>query len=216
MYNLKNAAQDYRFLRDRGYPERGSLKLVGDRWRLSAVERNCLFRGVVPRQASELRRRKIVPPAELADQPLGVDWFNVLITVESYLKGKAVFISDDGILRDSAGIHGSYRTGPVTRRAQQAILQALTGLRLRSADFFLDAPISFSGHLAQELRQELGSLLPVPTAVEVMPSADFPLKSFRGVVASSDSVVMDSAGRIFDLPRHVLEGRFGCRLSALP
>jgi hypothetical protein len=34
--NFKNAASDFRFLKNRQYPEKAALKLIGDRYRLSA------------------------------------------------------------------------------------------------------------------------------------------------------------------------------------
>ncbi len=216
MSDFASAARDYRFLQNRGYPQRGALKLVGDRYRLSTLERNSLFRGIVPEQTGSSRRKKIQTPEALAGQPLGVDWFNVLITVESYLKGLPVFIADDGILRDASGIHGSYRPGPTTRRATRELLEAVAGLAPQRADFFLDSPISFSGALAGELRETLSGLLAIPFSVQVVPSADYSLKAHAGIVASSDSIIMDSADRIIDLPRHVLETRFGCRISPLP
>ncbi len=213
---FENAAADYRFLRNRGYPKRGALKLVGDRYRLSTLERNTLFRGIVPENDGAPRRRKLQPPGALAGQPLGIDWFNVLITLESYLKGFPVFVADDGVLRDASGVHASYRPGPVSARAARELLIAVAGLAPAAADFFLDAPIPFSGAMAGGLREQLARELPVAATVQVVPSADFALKTYPGVVASSDSVIMDSAGRVFDLPRHVLETRFDTRAQPLP
>ena len=46
-YNFAEACATYRILRERGYPEKATLKLVGDRHRLSRIQRNCMFRGVI-------------------------------------------------------------------------------------------------------------------------------------------------------------------------
>lgn len=40
---------------------------------------------------------------------------------------------------------------------------------------------------------------------------NFPLKTYQGVVASSDSVIMDRAERIYDLPGEVLADVFDVR-----
>ena len=214
--SFEQAAGDYRFLRNRGYPQSGALQLVGNRYRLSTVERHTLFRGVVPDRAGAPRRLKLQPPEALGEQPLGIDWFNVLITVESYLKGLAVFVSDDGVVRDAAGVHASYRPGPVSERAEQEILQAVAALAPTRADLFLDSPISFSGTIAGRLREEWARRLSLPCSVQVVPSADYSLKTYPGIVATSDSAIMDRAARLFDLPRHVVESRFAAKLPALP
>ena len=85
--SFQDAIRDYRYLKNRGYPDKAALKLVGDHHRLGAQERNCLFRAVFAGRDCRRRRRKLVDPPAVDGQRLGVDWYNVLITVESYLKG---------------------------------------------------------------------------------------------------------------------------------
>ena len=50
--------------------------------------------------------------------------------------------------------------------------------------------------------------------MEVQPSADYPLKSFAGVVATSDSSIVDreAVREVFDLARWVLETSYGAQL----
>jgi hypothetical protein len=198
---------DFRYLREKGYPEKASLKLVGDKHRLSRVERNTLFRGVIPGDVAAGRRQKLLPPEALRGQGLGIDWYNVLITVESFLRGFPLFISDDGITRDSSATHGSFRRTAITDRALDSILGALGSLCLGRVDAFLDSPIAFSGLMAEEARTRLSSLS-IPFLVALEHTADYPLKSYSGIVASSDSVILDFAGRIFDLPRFVVQASF--------
>ncbi len=211
--SFTEALQDYRYLKNRDFPEKAALKLVGDRWRLNALERNCLFRAVFAENHCRLRRAKLVSPEAVGGQALGVDWYNVLITVESYLKGYPVFLADDGLLRDSSGVHGSYRPGKVTETALGRILETIAGLAPARLELFLDAPISFSGAMAEDLRRRAGTDCPVE--VSVSPSADYPLKSFPGVVATSDSSIIDRAAirRVLDLARFVLERGYGARIA---
>jgi len=63
---LAAAAADYRWLLDRGYPDQGALRLVGDRYRLSGVERNTLYRGVFSDADSRRRAARLVDPEALA------------------------------------------------------------------------------------------------------------------------------------------------------
>jgi hypothetical protein len=212
--SFRKAIEDYRYLKNRDYPGKAALKLVGDRWRLATVERNCLFRAVFSEPECRLRRAKLVPPAAAAGRSLGVDWYNVLITVESYLKGFPVFLADDGLLRDSSGVHGSYRAGKVTDDAMQAILGSLDRLGLKSLELCLDSPISHSGTMAEELRERIASRLRIPFTVSLSPSADYPLKSFAGVVATSDSSIIDREGvrEVLDLARFVLQSAYQAEL----
>jgi len=127
-FNFRKAVTDYRFLKNRGYPAKAALKLVGDRYRLSLVERNCLLRGVVEDELASNRRMKNHPPEKIAGRAPRDRLFNVLITVESYLKGSPLFLADDGVIRDAAKVHGSYRRSPQTQRAVRIIFDALSEL----------------------------------------------------------------------------------------
>jgi hypothetical protein len=53
--------------------------------------------------------------------------------------------------------------------------------------------------------------------VTVSPSADYPLKSFPGVVATSDSSIIDREAirKVVDLSRFVLESGYGARVPAV-
>ncbi len=196
-----DACNTYRYLRNKGYPEKASLKLVGDKHGLTRLERNCLFRSIVVDDTASSRRKKVL--LSIAGKPLGIDWYNVLITIESYLCGRRVFLADDGVLRDAAAAHGSYRATDVTGRAIQAILETLRRLCPARVDAWLDAPITWSGRMADELRTHFQTL-PFPARAEIARSADYPLKTYPGVIASSDSVLLDSAQEVFDLARCVL------------
>jgi len=204
------ACEEYRYLLTRGYPDKAAIKLVGDRHRLSRVERNCLFRGIVDDGTAEIRRRKMAHPDEARDSCIGIDWYNVLITTETYLKGGVLFLADDGVTRDAAAVHGSWRPSPVTETATDAIVSALGRIGPKRIDVFLDAPVAFSGELAAALRGRIGEAVPgAAYEVALAASADWPLKRYQGIVASSDSVVLDSASKVLDLARHALEGRYG-------
>ena len=207
MENFSLALVDYRYLREKRYPEKAALKLVGDKHRLTRVERNTLFRGVIPEQTAAGRRQKLLSSESLRGKSLGIDWYNVLITVESFLRGFPLFLSDDGITRDSSSTHGSYRRTTITEQALNAICETLREISPGRIDSFLDSPIAFSGLMAEEARSRLTDL-GIPVFVALEHTADFPLKSYEGVVASSDSVILDCAHEVFDLPRCVAQARF--------
>jgi len=203
---FKKALEDYRYLKERDYPEKAALKLIGDRYRLSRLARNCLFRGVEKTSVAADRRKKLVSAKVLRSEALAIDWYNVLITVESYLKGYPVFLADDGIVRDASGIHGSYRRGKITDRVIQMVLESLEHAGFASVEIYLDSPIAFSGEMAALLRHLTSGR---GYRITAAPSPDYYLKAHPGVVASSDSVILDSAAKVLDLPRLVLESRLG-------
>ncbi len=152
----------------------------------------------------------MVHPDEARGSSLGIDWYNVLITAETYLKGGVLFLADDGVTRDAAAVHGSWRRSSVTEPATDAIVSAIGRLGPGRIDVFLDSPIAFSGELAAELRDRIGEAMPgTRFEVELAASADWPLKRYQGIVASSDSVVLDTVAKGLDLPRHALGWRYG-------
>ncbi len=207
MSGSPEAVADYRYLRERAYPPQAALKLVGDRHGLTAAQRNLLFRGVLPAPMAQARRAKLVTAEAVSGRAVAVDWYNVLITVESYLKGVAVFLADDGVVRDVAGVHGSYRVGPVTERATAAILEAVRDAAPAIVDFYLDAPLAFSGDMAAGLRVLLqGSAF--LCRVELADSPDPLLKGHGGIVASSDSAILDRAASVLDLAACALARSF--------
>jgi hypothetical protein len=137
--------------------------------------------------------------------------------VESYLKGFPVFISDDGLVRDSSGVHGSYRAGKITERGITEILSTIADLRPAQIEIYLDSPISHSGEMAEQLRETLSGSVSIPNRVSVFPSADYPLKSFAGIVATSDSTIIDrhQVHQVFDLARYVIESSFHARICTV-
>jgi hypothetical protein len=209
------AYEVYAYLLGHGFPGKASLKLVGDRFRLGSTERNCLFRGAIARETAESRRHKLVCPHSVTGQRLGLDWYNILITVESYLKGVVVLRADDGVLRDAMAAHGSYRPGPVTEQAIEAILEGVAALAPGSLDVLLDSPVAWSARMAADLRERLARV-GLPFEVHLDASADFALKSYDGIVASADSVILDCARAVLDLPGFVLARSFGFTAPRLP
>lgn len=98
---FEHGLKDYFYLINRGYPEKGSLKLVGDRYKLSKEFRTILYRGVCSSESSANRSRKII---NVADSELMIDGYNVLFTLLNYRLGRFVFISTDSLCRDAGVI----------------------------------------------------------------------------------------------------------------
>lgn len=192
---LREALFELSWLLSRGYTETAALKIVGDRHGLHKRQRMALRRSACSDAQLQLRVPKRSP--DLAMQQVGVDGFNSIITFEAMLSGGPIFVGRDGVRRDIASVHGSYRRVEETDAAIDVIASLLHPAR--SVTWFLDRPISNSGSLAQRLRgraeeQEL------PWTVEVVNSPDRELVAMTdAIVASSDSWILDHARRWMDL-----------------
>lgn len=166
------AARDYRFLLDRGYPERSSLALVGNRHRLDADERLMLFRGVASRFDSERRRLRAASP-EAGDLVL-LDAYNVVFTIVHYYIGKPCFLSSDGFLRDAGANYGRVPREELLLRVFGELADFLATKDLPVEAFF-DAPVSRSGEHAAALRSAFATAR---------------LRSVVGVASSADGAII--------------------------
>ena len=201
---LRIAAADFLYLLDRGYPRRAALQLVGNRYNLDALHREVLHRGVfAPKEAGE-RRDRLVEVERLVDFKLLVDGHNVLITVESGLAGRLLIAANDGVIRDVAGVSHRYRISSLTHEAIETVFQILQKYPPQKTLFFLDAPIRQSGELAAELRSALKKYN-LSGDAQTLKVPETHLLGAEGVVASSDSAVLDEVQQGLDLAATVIK-----------
>lgn len=199
---MRRAAEDVRYLVNRGYPKDSSIRFVSDHHRLPEEQRFVLSRAVVAAEAARSRRRKAVPADALCGQDVLVDGYNVLITVESLMGGKPVYRCDDGFLRDTQGIFRSYRTSDLTIPALQEILNLLLFSNPASAVVLLDQQMSRSGLLAALMREMMAKIGLAGTA-RTARDVDHQLESSLSIVATGDGNVIDAAVRVIDLPQEI-------------
>jgi hypothetical protein len=205
--HLLSAAEEYSWLLSRAYPQKSSLKMVGDKFKLTRDMRQILYRGVSARPQAE-RRRKMIGQVQQGDQVL-IDGYNVLFTINNYLLGRPLFISNDGLLRDAGEMRGRIQDKPVFNRAVEMMLETLSGWTGSSCRIYLDEPVSFSGRLSIVLSKEMAQMGIEGDACTVA-SPDHVLKHERSdVVCTSDTAILDQyEGRVTDLPRTVLVRNF--------
>ncbi len=121
--NLVAAVSDLSWLLSRGYAEPSALKLVGDRYRLVERQRAAVIRSACSDAARADRRSRQVEPGSLGGQPLRIDAFNLILTLESALGGGVVLGGRDSCYRDLASVHGTYRRVEETRPALELAVQ---------------------------------------------------------------------------------------------
>lgn len=145
---LAQAATDYRWLLDRGYPDQPSLKLVGDRYELSRTERAMLFRGVFSKADS---KRRPIEGSGASSTHLLIDGHNVLFTVSNYLAGRPMVLATDGFVRDIGGTQARLPHDERFLRLATLLCTFVRHEAFASVTVLLDAPLPWSREHAQLL-----------------------------------------------------------------
>ncbi len=205
---LQDAAHDLRYLLDHGYKKKGAVAFVANRYLLGKRERNFLVRAVFSSQKSEDHKRKFVDIDAIKNKPLFVDGYNVIITTESiFIDRNSIVSCDDGVLRDINAVFGKYKITEVTKKALNEIIFVIKKYNPSYVEFFFDSPVSFSGELAG-LTRKLMDTHGLEGGATVSSIVDAELVSLSaktdGIVATSDSVIMDKVERVVDIPAYIL------------
>jgi len=197
------AAREVLVLAALSLPKRRSVDLVGDKLSLTRVERAAVERLVRWPEEVALAASKLTPLSLASGRSIGVDGYNVLITVEAMLLGDPVFLCTDGFLRDLRGVFSSYRPSDVTERAMKLIVDALSGLSPAEALIAFDEPMSRSGELASLAREKMAQAGLTGTSLTHR-QVDTLVSGFE-VAASSDVAVIERARAVIDLPALVAD-----------
>ncbi|MCK4677644.1 MAG: DUF434 domain-containing protein [Bacteroidales bacterium] len=207
--SFQEAAQDYIFLLEKKYPQKLILKMIGDRYALSGVQRSMLYRGLSRKDHSELRKEKKITKDQINNSPLHIDGFNVLITVGSYLNGNTVFICTDHFLRDASEIHGKAFRSYVLNKSLLLILDYLKKISVGNIYFYLDQPVSYSKTLCTKINDVMKHYQIEGEAI-IKESPDHFLRNVEeSVIASSDStIITNSKSPVFDLAFHTVTHNF--------
>ncbi len=113
----------------------------------------------------------------------------VLIRLSRWKWRCPVLLFRDGVLRDLAGLRGTYRIIDKTQEAVGRLLAQLECLGISEAVFYLDAPVSNSGRLSGMIRQsaqEYG----VSVQTQIIPDVDRVLGKMEGVI-SGDAIILN-------------------------
>ena len=202
--DLRTAIGDFSLLLTKGYADKSSLKLVGDRFSLTERQRLAIMRSACSDQQMTSRKNHQVKIADIAGRPIIIDGYNVLITIEAAMSGGIIFKGRDGCFRDLASIHGTYRKVVETIPAVLLIGKFLKEAGMPNCLFLLDSPVSNSGRLKTLIR-ELAEQNNWNWELELLTSPDAKLIKSDLIVASSDSVVLDGCKSWVNLARAIIE-----------
>jgi hypothetical protein len=197
--DLRAAVSDLSWLLGKEYAEASSLALVGNRYRLRKRQREAVRRSACSDASRERRRARRLALSDVRGRALAIDGFNCVIVVESALAGGVLFRGRDGVLRDIASVHGSYRRVEVTHAALVALRDVLVAAEPASVAWYLDRPVSNSGRL----RDFILEIAPAGWTVELANAVDPILASTQAVVATADANILDACTAFVDLPAAV-------------
>ncbi|MBW7991530.1 MAG: DUF434 domain-containing protein [Planctomycetes bacterium] len=204
--NLLKAIADFSLLLTKDYAEKSALKLVGDRFSLTERQRLAIMRSACSDEQLVSRNQSCVSPENLRNKSIAIDGYNLLITIEAAMSGGVIFKGRDGCFRDLASVHGTYRKVTETIPALELIGQFLREAGAGKALWLLDSPVSNSGRL-KTLIGELARKNNWDWEIELLLSPDAELKKNDAVIASSDSVILDTCGRWVNLAAEIIKSK---------
>lgn len=208
------AAADYRWLLDRGYPDQGALKLVGDRYRLSRTGRAMLYRGVFSTTDSTRRAAKLVPfdtleAGTLEADTLTIDGHNVLFTIWNALAGRPVVEATDWLVRDIGGTRSRLPHDERFDRVAGMLCRALASAGVPDITVLLDDPLPWSREQCTTLERIWAESAPAGggrLVARTERSVDAAVAATAsGLIATSDTAVVDRCPvRVVDLGGYVV------------
>ena len=195
---LRLAVRDLSWLLSRGYAVKSSLKLVGDRFALKERQRMAVMRCACSDEELHERSARQIDSAALQQQPLLVDGYNVITTIETALSGGVVLKARDGSYRDIAGVHGTYRKVEETIPSLELLGRTIAESNPSQCLWYLDRPVSNSGRLKTILMQ-LADENNRNWQVNIVANPDPILSDSHEIVATSDSIILNHCQRWFNL-----------------
>lgn len=180
-----------------------SLTLVGDRYGLRERQRLAVSRSACSDQNRERRKVHRVVVEQLRNQPVIVDGFNLIITLEAALSKGPLLVGVDECIRDLSSVHGSYRSVEETGLAISMIGKALQRLAPSSVLWLLDRPVSNSGRLAARIA-DFAVHSDCSWEVQVVFNPDAMIVASPAVAFTSDASILDRVERWADLKSYLL------------
>lgn len=199
---LKIAQEEIQWLLDRGYKIKSIIELVGNHHQLSARARTALQRTTSSTVDYEKRKSTMLSFECAKEGCLFVDGFNLIITLEVALSGSPILLSKDGVLRDLAGLRGTYKLIDKTDIALDLMGKTLKELSVPMIKFYLDSPVSNSGRLKSKIL-ECSESWGVPVEVELISNVDVVLSEMERIV-TGDSIILNGCTSWFNLTRKIV------------
>lgn len=201
---LKSAVQDMQYLLTRGYPEKASAELAGNRYRFKSRQIQALRGASASEMQIKNRKLKRLEAADLKEKNVYLDGFNVLILLESLFSGAYIFEGADGCFRDLSGVHGTYKRVNQTMSAMDAVALFFRKNQLKKLVWIFDQPVSNSGRIKQ-LILDFALENNLNWEAELQYNPDKFLVESSEIIISSDAWVLDHCKKWFNLIGYLIE-----------
>lgn len=203
---LRTATTELAWLLSHGYKLTSSMKLVGDRYRLTERQRLAVSRSACSDAALVRRKDHCVSVKHLSNEDVIIDGFNLIISIEAALSGAPLLVCRDECIRDLSSVHGSYRSVQETESAISLIGEICEQLCPASVLWLLDRPISNSGRLARRIA-DIAERHGWPWMIEVVFNPDAQIVSSSSIAITSDSSILDRVETWTNLKSHLVQQR---------
>ena len=202
-FKLNEAVTDLSYFLSRGYGEKATLALVGNRYRLNSRQQRAV-RGMSASQSQiEDRQSKEIQSQDLEGKEIAIDGFNALILLESILSNAYVFKGQDGFIRDLSSVHGTYKRVKQTSQAIEIIADFYKKEKIKTILWFFDKPVSNSGRL-KKMIEEIALENQYDWKVELVYNPDKIIAESNCIAVTSDAWILDNASANFNLMKYVL------------
>lgn len=201
---LQEAIVDLNYLLSRGFAEKASSELVGNRYRLRARQIQMIKGATASKSQLDLRASKRMNIECLKDQTLYIDGFNLIILLESLLSQAYIFQGLDKCYRDLSSVHGSYKRVHQTTQSVELVAAFHKNAMPEKLIWILDKPVSNSGRLKQMLL-EFAQSNDLNWEVNLEFNPDRYLAEIAAPVISSDGWVLDHCRSWFNLVDYIID-----------
>lgn len=201
---LKLAVQDMQYLLTRGYAEKASSDLVGNRYRLKSRQVQVLRGASASEGQIQNRKLKEQNDTVLKGKTVYFDGFNVLILLESLLSEAYIFEGVDGCFRDLSGVHGTYKRVSQTQRAIELVAAFFQKVQVQKLIWVFDQPVSNSGRIKQIIL-DFAVENQLNWDVELQFSPDKFLAESPDIIISSDAWILDHCKVWFNLIGYLIK-----------
>jgi len=202
LLKIKKAHEEIKWLLDRDYKLESIMNFVGGRYQFSTRQRDALKRGTCSTKNEILRKSKELNINEIKDEILNIDGFNLIISLEVALSGGTLIVGDDGLIRDLAGLRGTYKLIDKTDIAIEYIFKFLESKEVKVINIYLDSPVSNSGNLKIRIIEHSNKYKIIANVILVN-NADVVLEKFDNVV-TSDSTILDKCNSYINLSKSII------------
>lgn len=202
LLKLRKAHEEIKWLLDRDYKLEAIINFVGGRYQFTTRQRDALKRGTCSTKNEMLRKAKELNINSLIDKTINIDGFNLIISLEVALSGGILIVGNDGLVRDLAGLRGTYKLIDKTSIAIDYLFRFLETKKIKAVNIYLDLPVSNSGNLKIQIMEQ-ANIYKILTTVTLVNNADVVLEKLKYVV-TSDATILDKCNSYINLSKNII------------